>query len=184
MFSVQYKELRFNHLTPLLVVTMPYACWFLWRVDYVEDFKWCLHLQFGVAFWRVVLREVYFEGPNRVWRAFKISILNTNCITRWQEDHVVEERGICINCLQKITITTFLCRGLLPSSTRAPLLPLPPQTCWTMLVDNVGLKACLLGTPCSFWPPFPWCKLKWFWDKFNNQSHILQGLGTTSWSMV
>jgi hypothetical protein len=28
--------------------------------------------QFGVALWRVVLREeVYFEGPNRVWRALK-----------------------------------------------------------------------------------------------------------------
>ena len=33
-------------------------------------------LQFGVAFWRVVLREVYFEGPNRVWRALKTSIWN------------------------------------------------------------------------------------------------------------
>ena len=27
--------------------------------------------------WRVVLRDVYFEGPNRVWRALKTSILNT-----------------------------------------------------------------------------------------------------------
>ena len=77
MFLVQCEELRINHLTPLLVVTMPYACWFLWWVDYIEDFKWCLHFQFGVAFWRVVLRKVYFEGPNRVWRALKTSILNT-----------------------------------------------------------------------------------------------------------
>ena len=49
MFSIQCEELRLDHLTRLLVVTMPYdACWFLWRVDYIEDFKWC----FGVAFWR------------------------------------------------------------------------------------------------------------------------------------
>ena len=65
-FLVQSEELRVNHLTPLLVVTMPYACWLLCRVDYIEDFRWCLHFQFGVAFWMVVLREVYFEGPNCV----------------------------------------------------------------------------------------------------------------------
>ena len=40
---------------------MPYACWFLWLADYIEDFKWHLDFQFGVAFWRVVLREVYLE---------------------------------------------------------------------------------------------------------------------------
>ena len=33
--------------------------------------------QFGVAFWWVVLGEVYFEGANRVWRALKTLILNT-----------------------------------------------------------------------------------------------------------
>ena len=32
---------------------------------------------FGLHFWRVVLREVCFEGPNCVWRALKTSILNT-----------------------------------------------------------------------------------------------------------
>ena len=77
MFPIQFEELTINHLTLLLVVTMPYACWFLWRANYTEDFKWRLHFQFGVAFWRVFLREVYFEGPNRVWRALKTSILNT-----------------------------------------------------------------------------------------------------------
>jgi hypothetical protein len=39
--------------------------------------------QFGVAFWRVVLREVYFEGPNRIWRALKISILNIGSHVEW-----------------------------------------------------------------------------------------------------
>ena len=78
MFSVKCEELKINHRTSFLVVTMPYACWFLWLAYYIEDFKWHLHFQFGVAFWRVVLREVYFEGPNRVWRALKTSILNTD----------------------------------------------------------------------------------------------------------
>ena len=59
MFPIQCEKLRVNHLTPLLVVTMPYACWFLWRVEYIEDFKWCLHFQFGV-----VSREVYIWRPN------------------------------------------------------------------------------------------------------------------------
>ena len=31
MFPVQCEELRINHLTLLLVVTMSYACWFLWQ---------------------------------------------------------------------------------------------------------------------------------------------------------
>ena len=69
MLSVQCEELRINHPTLLLIVTMPYyTCWFLRGANCIEDFKWCLHFQFGVAFWRVVLRYVYFEGPNCVWR--------------------------------------------------------------------------------------------------------------------
>ena len=80
MFHVQCEELKISHLILLLVVTMPCACWFLWGADYIEDFKWRLHFQFGVAFWRVVLREVYFEGPNRVWRALKTSILNIDSV--------------------------------------------------------------------------------------------------------
>ena len=76
---VHCEELRINHSTPLLVVSMPYACWFLWWADYIEDFKWRLPFQFWkVAFWRVVLKEVYCEGPNHVWRALKTSILNTD----------------------------------------------------------------------------------------------------------
>ena len=76
LFSILWRIKNINDLTPLLVVTMPYACGFLWWTNYIEDFKWRLHFRFGVAFWKVVLREVYFEGPNRVWRALKTSILN------------------------------------------------------------------------------------------------------------
>ena len=64
MFLVQCEKLRINHLTLLLVVTMPYACWFLWWADYIEGFKWSLRFQFGVMFWRVVLTEVLY-----IWRA-------------------------------------------------------------------------------------------------------------------
>ena len=76
MFPIQREELRINHLTPLLVVTMPYARWILWWANCSKDFKWRLHFQIGVALWWVVLREVYFEGPNGVWRALKTPILN------------------------------------------------------------------------------------------------------------
>ena len=62
MFPVQCEEIRINHRTPLLVVIMPYASWFLRHVDYIEDFHRHLRFQLGVAFWRVILREVYFEG--------------------------------------------------------------------------------------------------------------------------
>ena len=79
--SSKSEEVRINHLTPLLVMTMSYVCWFMWWVVYIEDLKWCLCSQIGVAFWRVVLWEVYFEGPNRVWRALKTSFLNTDSTT-------------------------------------------------------------------------------------------------------
>ena len=39
-------------------------------------FKWRLHFQYGVAFRRVLLGEVYFEGPNHIWRALNTSLLN------------------------------------------------------------------------------------------------------------
>ena len=43
-------------------------------------------------------------------------------------------------------ITTFLCHGPLPFSTRTPLLPLPLQAHWTITLDNVGLKIYFLET--------------------------------------
>jgi hypothetical protein len=61
MFPVQWEELRINRLTLFLVVTTLFACWFLWWAYYSEDFERRPHFQIGVAIWRVVLREVYFE---------------------------------------------------------------------------------------------------------------------------
>ena len=53
---------------------------------------------------------------------------------------------------------------------------------WTMSMNNVGLKICLLETLNSIITLifFPWCKPKWSLDKFNDQSQILLNLGTTS----
>ena len=59
--------------------------------------------------------------------------------------------------------------GPLPFSTIGPILPLPPQNPWIILVDNVGLKTCLLGIMITL-TFFPWCKPKWSQDKFNNRS--------------
>ena len=72
----------------------------------------------------------------------------------------------------------------LPFSTRAPLLPFRHKIHWTMSVDNVGLKICLLETFMVTLVLFPWCKPKWSQNEFNNQSHILHDLGTISWSMM
>ena len=60
------------------------------------------------------------------------------------------------------------------------------KTYWTMSMDNASLKICVLGTSSSMVTLtfFGWYKAKWSWDEFNNQSHVFQGLGTTSWSMV
>ena len=66
MFQVQCEETRINHVTLILVWTMSYACWILCWIEYIEDFKRRPDFQYGVAFWRVVLREVkYFEEPNK-----------------------------------------------------------------------------------------------------------------------
>ena len=62
VFTIQCEELILNHLTLLLVVTMPYSCWFLWRVDYIENFKWCLHF----AMWHRILKGCFERG--RFWR--------------------------------------------------------------------------------------------------------------------
>ena len=48
------------------------------------------------------------------------------------------------------------------------------KTYWTMSVDNLGFKICLLGIS-NFMVTltvFPWCKPKWSGDEFNNQSQI------------
>ena len=60
------------------------------------------------------------------------------------------------------------------------------KTRWTTSMDDVGLNIRLLGTsnPMATLTFFFGCKPKWSWDEFNNQSHILQGLAMTSWSML
>ena len=47
------------------------------------------------------------------------------------------------------------------------------KTNWTIIADNICLNISLLGTSCSMLTLvlfFPWCRLRWSWDKFNNQS--------------
>ena len=60
------------------------------------------------------------------------------------------------------------------------------KTCWSMSVDTISLKICLLETlnfmiTLTF---FPWCKPKWSQDEFNNQSQSLHCLETISWSIM
>jgi hypothetical protein len=80
MFPIQCEESSINHLTSLLAVTMPYIhllVLVVGRFRLYQRFQvTSSFFQFGVAFWKSVLREVYFERPNRVWRALKTSILN------------------------------------------------------------------------------------------------------------
>jgi hypothetical protein len=87
---------------------------------------------------------------------------------------------------KKFIITSFLCYGTC-LFLREHLFCLSHRKFhWTMPGNNVNLKGCLLGTSNSMVTLkfFPWCSPKWSWDKFNNQSQILQGLRTSSWSMV
>ena len=83
--------------------------------------------------------------------------------------------------------TAFLSIGLVTFVARKPLLPLPLQN--PLVHDNgqCRLKLNLLGTSSSIFNLtyfFSRCKLKWSWNEFNNQSHILEEQGTTSWSTM
>ena len=66
MFPIECEELRINHLTLLFVMTMPYACWFLWRTS-SDVFIFNLGLHFGGLFCeRYILKgQIAFEGH---WR--------------------------------------------------------------------------------------------------------------------
>ena len=63
---------------------------------YIEDFKWRLHFQSGVAFWRVILREVYFWRPKS--RLKGILRLQSWTHNRWSD---LETRWILTNHAQK-----------------------------------------------------------------------------------
>jgi hypothetical protein len=69
---------------------------------------------------------------------------------------------------------------------KAPLLSLLPQNPLNHVneycrLQNMSFEGLELMFTLIF---FPWCKVKWSRDEFNNQSQILHGPGTTSWSMV
>ena len=91
MFPVQCEGLRINHLTLLLIVTMPCACWCLWRAYDIEDFKWRLHFEFGLSlerlFWeRYVLKgQIAFEGH---WR-LQSWTLDVSAPTNWVPIRVI-----------------------------------------------------------------------------------------------
>ena len=58
MFWIQCEELRIKHLTPLLVVTMPYNRWFLWHVDYINS---GLQVTSSFSLWGCVFEGLFWE---------------------------------------------------------------------------------------------------------------------------
>ena len=98
--------------------------------------------------------------------------------------HLLVPKKVSLNFL--IT-TTFLCHEPWSFFLSQLLFCLSHRkTRWTISVYKLGLKISLLGISYSTITLtfFPWCKPKWSQDEFNSQSQTLQGLGTTSWSMV
>ena len=103
------EELRNNHVALLVKVAVPYACWFLWQADHMEDFKWRLHFQFGVVSRRVVLREeVTFEGPNHVWRALNIAPNAPGCPRNLTSRELLLTRKCCHVGMAANVILCFL----------------------------------------------------------------------------
>ena len=74
MLPVQREKTRLYNLTLLLVVPMPNACWFLWRADHIEDFKWRfftsnLGSRSENWFWEryyILEGQITFEGHRRL----------------------------------------------------------------------------------------------------------------------
>ena len=56
MFPVKCEGLRTDHLIPLLIVTMPYACWFLWPVGKVY---WGLQVTSSFSIWGCILKGCF-----------------------------------------------------------------------------------------------------------------------------
>jgi hypothetical protein len=63
----------------------------------------------------------------------------------------------------KYVTTIFLCHGPLPFKPYHLFCVSHHKTRWTMSMDYVGLKICLMGTSTSMvtLTIFPWCKRKW-----------------------
>ena len=118
MFLVQCEESRINHLTPLLAVTMPYPCWFLWWADYIENFKWRLHFQLGVAFWRAESRLKGIEDFDLIATCSTRSHQQLNC--RLQADRQLE--GMLAWFSAKVLLIHDLITSVLSSAVRFVLL--------------------------------------------------------------
>ena len=93
----QCEELRINCLSLLLVVTMPYACWFLWWVDYIEDFKWRLHFAIrGCVLKGCSENGIYLKGPIAFeghWRLQSLTLIGTLIVVKMGVHAIFGERG-------------------------------------------------------------------------------------------
>jgi hypothetical protein len=128
MFLVRCEELRINHLTSFFVVTMPYACWFLWRAYYIEDFKWHLHFNSGLRLeghwrlqsWTLVQVDVdhtghFWHRPSTfpaiiIWKVVSqhlfLNIIPNNSIARTGRK-VSCDRGLILILVPLLLITIF-----------------------------------------------------------------------------
>ena len=97
-------------LTPLLVITMPYACLFLWWAYYIEDFKWCLHFNLGLRFeglfWKrhILKGEIAFEGHRRHQPWTLISFTDNVCIKVNFSMESTKERSYCLVLLSNFFV--------------------------------------------------------------------------------
>ena len=123
----------------------------------------------------IYVQKGQFEKNNQVWSLFCL-VFSSLHILFPQQNH------------SNFIITIFLWMGHFVFSTISPILPLPLHNPLDHANDDAWLKICHLETSNSM------VTLTCFSIGVNrnhigtssttNQSHILQGLGTTSWSMV
>ena len=90
---IQCEESRINHLTPLLIMTVPYACWFLWWANILRTSCDAIVFNLGLSleglFWKTYY--IHLKGPNRVRRALKTSVLNTAWMVSREIEKVLDQ---------------------------------------------------------------------------------------------
>ena len=117
IFPVECDEKRIDHQTLLLVVTMPCACWFLWRTNHIEDFQvtssFCnLGLRFEGLFgerYYILKGQITFEGH---WRLQSWTLVSSSFIM-WSvllPETQNKEQGQC--CGKPETSGTLILRPL------------------------------------------------------------------------
>jgi hypothetical protein len=147
------------------------------KLDVDQD-EWPCVKEVNVLLWKKVKKGQLLKGGKKSGLTILLSslVFVFSPLTKKNND----------NNNYNFTISIIPCHGPLLFWYESTFLPLPHQN----PLDHVSGSCTPLNMSFGDLELYGHsniscrCKPKWSWDKFNNQSHILQCLGMKSWSMV